>query len=142
MFSDAGDTRTGRGALALWLPVALYAGIIFVASSVEHPPAPPGGLPDYVVHAMLYAGFAAVILRAFAGGRWGGVTPRRAAAAAAAATLYGLTDEFHQAFVPGRFVSLTDLAADAAGATAAVCAVLAASRWSWTRRPDASRSSP
>ena len=34
--------------------------------------------------------------------------------------LYGVGDEFHQSFVPGRFVSFADIAADAMGAVA-VC---------------------
>ena len=36
------------------------------------------------------------------------------------ALLYGMTDEFHQQFVPGRFSSLMDIAADVAGAVIAV----------------------
>ena len=141
-FPVAGANRTGPRGLALWMPVALYAAVIFVSSSIERPPAPPGGLPDYVVHALVYAGFAAVLLRALARGRWSGVTAGRAVAAAMAATAYGVTDEFHQSFVPGRFVSLGDLVADAGGAAAGVCAVLIAARVSWIRRPGASRSSP
>lgn len=141
-FPEPGTNRSGPRGVRLWVPVVLYAVVIFVSSSIQRPPAPPGGLPDYVVHAIVYFGFAVVILRALAGGRWSGVTAARALAAALAATAYGVTDELHQSFVPGRFVAVSDLAADAAGATAAALAALGAARLSWIRRPDASRSTP
>jgi len=35
--------------------------------------------------------------------------------------LFGLSDEFHQAFIPGRFVSAWDVAADCFGALFVVC---------------------
>ena len=35
--------------------------------------------------------------------------------------LYGISDEYHQSFIPGRFPSMGDLVADVAGAAAAVC---------------------
>jgi len=139
---NAGRRRSGPSGLVLWTPVVLYAAAIFAASSIERPPALPGGAPDYVVHAVVYAGFAAVLLRALSGGQWRGVTARRALGAALAAAAYGVSDELHQSFVPGRFVSLSDVLADAAGAAAGVCGVLVAARLSWMRRPDASRSSP
>jgi VanZ family protein len=35
--------------------------------------------------------------------------------------LFGISDEFHQSYVPGRFVSAWDVAADACGALLVVC---------------------
>jgi hypothetical protein len=42
--------------------------------------------------------------------------------------LYGITDEFHQSFIPGRFVSILDIVADCAGAVTA-CVL-----WEWWRK--------
>ena len=36
-------------------------------------------------------------------------------------TVYGISDEFHQAFIPGRFVSAWDVMADCFGALFVVC---------------------
>lgn len=44
---------------------------------------------------------------------------------------YGLSDEFHQSFIPGRFPSVWDIAADTMGAIVVVCLWL---RWSASRR--------
>ena len=41
---------------------------------------------------------------------------------------YGLTDEFHQMFVPGRVADLFDLLADAGGAIIGLFVV-----WAWSR---------
>jgi VanZ family protein len=35
--------------------------------------------------------------------------------------LFGISDEFHQAFIPGRVVSAWDVAADSFGALLVVC---------------------
>lgn len=110
--------------LSLWGPVVLQMGVIFAASSVPNLRALPGGMPDWFAHGVGYAMLGALALRAFAGGRWGGVTARTVAAAAALAVLYGVSDELHQTWVPGRSASIDDVAADAAGAGLAVAAGL------------------
>lgn len=40
--------------------------------------------------------------------------------------LYGISDEFHQSFIPGRYASIWDVAADLLGAAVVV--------WFWRRR--------
>ena len=52
-------------------------------------------------------------------------------------TLYGMTDEIHQAFVPGRHSRVGDVLFDAAGALAMILLIR---RISWLRRwPDSLR---
>lgn len=65
----------------------------------------------------MLAGF---LLRAFAGGRLKGVTWARGFVAILLATLYGVTDEFHQLFVPGRSADRYDVLADCLGASLGV----------------------
>jgi VanZ family protein len=82
-------------------------------------------LSDKAAHLLAYAALGASLLRALASGRSAGMTVRRMVAAAVLATLYGVSDELHQSFVPGRHPELMDLVADGiGGATGAV--VLAA----------------
>lgn len=50
---------------------------------------------------------------------------RRTMAAVAMASLYGVTDEFHQSFVPGRVPDVVDWMVDTAGAITAVGALSA-----------------
>ena len=110
-------------ALVLWGPVALYALAIFVESSISRVPAFPSGFTDKDGHALLYGGLAVLVLRAASGARWDGVTLRAAAAAVAFASVYGITDEFHQWFVPGRTADVYDWVADSTGAAIAVAVV-------------------
>jgi VanZ family protein len=97
--------------------------LIFAASSMSRVPDLPAHVTDKVVHASVYAVLAGTCLRALAGGRWTGVTIGAAAAAVLITTAYGVTDELHQRFVPGRTADVLDLLADLTGAT--VAAVLA-----------------
>jgi VanZ family protein len=61
-----------------------------------------------------------VLLRAFARGRLSGVTWTAGLAAIVLATMYGVSDEFHQSFVPGRSPDRFDVVADCVGATIGV----------------------
>ena len=94
--------------------------IIFMASSIPNLGALPGGVSDKAGHSIGYAILGALVLRALARARWKGVTWKMALLAVAIATLYGISDEFHQAFVPGRSPDLFDVLADVSGAAAAV----------------------
>ena len=110
--------------MSLWAPVALYMALIFGLSSVQSPPQLPSAIGDKGGHAMLYSGLAALIVRALAGG-WRPFGGGIAAAAVLYSTLYGVSDEFHQLFVPTRTADVNDLLADAVGAAVAVVALYA-----------------
>jgi VanZ family protein len=97
--------------------------LIFVMSSSPNPPRPPGGLPDVVVHALVYAALGAFVLRGLARAKMTNVTFGLAAVAVGIATLYGLSDELHQSFVPGRVSDVRDLVADGVGAIVGVTLV-------------------
>ena len=104
-----------------WLPVALYAGGIFYLSSQSHPEKQlPSFLfedvSDKVLHAVEYAVLGGLCYRAF---RWatGSVVSRQAVVLAIiTASVYGITDEAHQFFVPFRESSWQDWLADTIGA--------------------------
>jgi VanZ family protein len=106
--------------------------VIFAVSSISDIGPLPGGVSDTSGHSIGYALLGALLLRALAGGRMNGVTWGRALSAIVLATLYGLSDEFHQSFVPGRSPDRHDVMADFIGAVAAVAlvgGVAAARRW-------------
>ena len=104
-----------------WVPVVLYAGTIFYLSAQSHPEEQlPSFLleevSDKVLHAVEYAGLGAFVYRAF---RWGvsrQVASRALLFAIVTASLYGMTDEAHQFFVPFRESSWQDWLADTIGA--------------------------
>jgi VanZ family protein len=112
----------------LWGPVIVVMAFIFTASSMSDPGAPPGGLSDKGAHFSVYAALGASLIRALAGGRSAAMTPRRILLAIAFATLYGVSDEVHQSFVPDRTPDVRDLAADALGATAGAIFLAAVAR--------------
>jgi VanZ family protein len=103
----------------LWGPVAVYMAVIFALSAMPKPPAPPG-IDDKSQHFLGYAGLGAVTLRATSGGALAGLRGGAALAAWAISAIYGVSDEVHQRFVPGRTADLLDLRADVLGAAAGI----------------------
>lgn len=92
-----------------WLPVLLWAGVIFAFSSV--PSLGTGlGMWDLVLrkgaHMTEYAILAALVVRASGAYAW----------SLALAVAYAASDELHQTFVRGRHGSPLDVGIDAAGA--------------------------
>ena len=100
--------------LGLWGPVAGWMALIFGFSSLRMPPA-GGSVPDWISHGAVYAALAALICRALAGGVR--AAPLRVAAMAAAlAGAYGVTDEWHQSYVPQRVAEAADVMKNLGGA--------------------------
>jgi VanZ family protein len=97
-----------------WVPVAVYCAGIFVLSSIERPPDSISFLPDKLAHLILYAGLGFLTARGLVRTRGMKALSFRIFAALFALA-YGITDEIHQHFVPGRTPELGDVAADAAG---------------------------
>ncbi len=107
-----------------WSAVVAWMALIFFLSGQSTLPDLTGGWPeiqDIVGHFAAYGVLALLWRWALAGA---GV--RRAGLwAFVAAVLYGISDEFHQSFVPGRHPDLFDILTDAAGAAV----TLAVERW-------------
>ena len=106
--------------------------LIFGLSSVSKTPAFIGGVDKYL-HAALYSGLSALLVRALAGGWHCRMTGGIAAAAILIAAAYGISDELHQSFVPMRSVEAMDVVADTVGATVAAFALYA---WDIIRARD------
>jgi len=97
-------------------PVFLYAGLIFLLSSISRfPESTPSfyGL-DKVLHFILYLLFGWLICRWLAADN-SFLRQNRFWMTVAIGTLYGFSDEWHQSFVPGREASLWDVFFDGLG---------------------------
>ena len=73
-------------------------------------------IPDYLAHALAYAVFALTLVWGASAGWSNRLSLTGVMGVWAIASLYGVSDEFHQSFVPGRQASVGDVAADAVGA--------------------------
>jgi VanZ family protein len=88
---------------------------IFFVSAMQVAPLPEE-VSDKTAHLWAYAGLAVLAVRAVGGGLPCRVTRRVAVLALAIAGGYGIFDEVHQLFVPGRSGDLLDWFADVTGA--------------------------
>jgi VanZ family protein len=102
--------------LRFWFPVIGYFGIIFYASSLPgvKTPVPFEGF-DKVLHSFEYLPWGFLVTRALAQ-TLPGLSPQKTIATNILLVfLCGISDEFHQSFVPGRETSLADVMADMVG---------------------------
>ncbi len=115
-----------RPLLYLWLPVAVWMGLIFYLSAQPDLPQPRTGWVGLVIssaaHAFVFGMLALLWARAL------GERRHVLLLALALTMFYALTDEFHQAFVPGRYPDPWDLVCDGLGAA------LGLGLWAWWRR--------
>jgi VanZ family protein len=104
--------------LSLWLPVVLWAGLIFKFSSGTVLSTSQIYWQDFAVkkigHFLLFGVLSVLIYRGLIGH---GISRKKAAVwAVAIAFLYGATDEYHQMFTQGREARLRDVLIDGIGA--------------------------
>lgn len=110
-----------------------WAAFLFTLTSWPKPPEVPilSGLPhfDKLVHGGLYAVAAFLLYRCV---QWPGgplFSLSRALVIVGAMAVWGVADETHQAWIPGRSMEASDAVADVAGACAgALCASLLSGR--------------
>ncbi len=99
--------------LWLWLPVVVWAALIFALSSIPDLGTGLGGwdlVLRKIAHAAEYAVLGALLLRATG----------RVGLALALGVAYAVSDEIHQAFVPGREGAPLDVVIDAIGVACGV----------------------
>jgi VanZ family protein len=108
-----------------WAPAALWVALIFWLSSMSSLPSAPEGITDKHAHFIVYGVFAALLVWGLTDRSPARTTWATVAAVIVLATLYGVSDEWHQSFVPNREVSGLDVTADAAGAATAAVALRA-----------------
>ena len=102
--------------ISAWIPVVLWAALIFTLSSVPDLGTGLGAWDTVlrkIAHMAEYALLGALLYRA----------TRRPAAALLLASVYAVTDEIHQTFVEGRVGSPVDVLIDTAGVLLAMLAV-------------------
>lgn len=110
------DKSAGLKFLKFWFPVILYSGIIFYVSAQPYLKTPlPGMQFDKVLHFLEYMPFGFLSARGIYRTKPSVSGRNLLGLVVFISCLYGVSDEFHQSFVPGRFVALGDVAVDTVG---------------------------
>jgi VanZ family protein len=112
-----------------WVWPFAIAALIFVASSQSKLAGPSLPGIDKVTHFLVYGLLATYVIRL-------GPSLRGAWCSLAIVSVYGLLDEWHQSFTPGRSVEIADWVADTLGAAVAILLYLRWSRYrDWLEMP-------
>ena len=125
--------------LSHWLPPLVWMALIFIVSAQPRLPRVEEAWLDTLLkkvgHALAYGILAWLYLRTLRE-RFRSLAVAHAISFGLAA-LYGLSDEYHQTFVPGRNGTLWDVAVDSLGAFGAMLL-----EWGLQRRRATARQSP
>jgi len=124
--------------LRRWGPAVFIMSVIFVASATSSSDLPKFGMWDLFAkkggHMFGYALLAVAFSHALQ--KNAKIAKAGLVAALSLASLYALSDEFHQRFTPGRTSSLQDVGIDILGAALGLII------WNWIRKAVANRRSP
>lgn len=103
------ERRLAKALIWYWLPVILYLGVIFAISSIPHLEVPfKVKYADKFAHTFKYAILGYLLMRALGSARK--FSPRTSILLSLLfILLWGISDEIHQGFVPGRTASIFDL---------------------------------
>jgi len=102
--------------IKLWLPVILYAGLIFLISSIPCSYFPSRFYSiDKIFHLIEYLFFGLLLTRAIKNSFVNLNRVKLCIIVVSIAILYGVSDEFHQLFVIGRCASSWDVLVDGIG---------------------------
>ena len=110
--------RVSKSFVINQLPAFLAAAVLFILSSIPHPP--PVILhvshEDLIMHAIAYGALGFFVARAlYHQNRYGRLRKNLLLFTFLIGTIYGISDEIHQYFVPGRITDMLDVLADSAG---------------------------
>lgn len=104
--------------LAFWLPVVVWASIIFMFSTIQVEKSDRFDLTDFIIkksaHLVEYVMLFVLFYRAVKNTTSASIQ-KAAITAIIAVIIYGASDEFHQSFTPGRGPALRDVIIDTTG---------------------------
>ena len=107
--------------LYYWLPVILYCLAIYIQSSLPSPERIPSfQFSDKVLHFCAYAVMGILFYRAYQTLRFKDNVRKLMLLSVVSASLYGISDEIHQYFVPFRDGDILDAVANTLGALCGV----------------------
>jgi len=109
------------GFVRYWLPFTICLAVMFTLSGMSSPPM-PFNIDSNSLHYPEFAVFSFLLLRAIHGGKPGVPSAASGIAAFLLSGLWGLSDEIHQAFIPGRVPDISDLGHDLIGAACGLAA--------------------
>jgi len=96
-----------------FLPIILFMGIIFYFSSIPYPPTLEIKYSADYEHIFEYFILSFLLYRGFRNSRYNNIV---FSLAILIAVVYGISDEMHQYFIPGRTFDFFDMGFDAIGA--------------------------